>query len=115
MALSEATREAKFLRTLLEQLDKLDTNQPIIIHSDNMGAIALTDNPAHHRRTKHIDARHHFIREAVEQGTVAIKHLRTNDMPADIFTKSLGGDKFEKFRRMMGCVDVLVETWKHSS
>lgn len=64
MSLTEATKEAVYLRSMMQELGitslKIDK---IIIHCDNLGAQALMKNPVHHSRTKHIDIKYHFVRE----------------------------------------------------
>ena len=51
-------------------------------------------NPEHHQRTKHIERRHFFIREAVEQGQIRVPFVRTDDNIADFFTKPLSSKRF---------------------
>jgi hypothetical protein len=51
-----------------------------------------------HSETKHINLKHHYIREAVEDEKIEIKHVKTGDQLADIFTKALPCDKFVYFR-----------------
>ena len=70
MALSLAVQEALWFRKLFTDLQM--EAKPITIKEDNQGAIALTQNPIAHSRTKHIDIRFHFIREAQEEGTINI-------------------------------------------
>ena len=73
---------------------------------DNKAAIALSKNPVHHDRSKHIDTRYHFIRDCVERGEVDIDHVSTNDQLADILTKALGQVRFVELRKQLGVVDV---------
>ena len=40
---------------------------------DNESAVKLTNNPVQHSRTKHIDVRHHFIRDHQQKGTFALR------------------------------------------
>jgi len=61
---------------------------------DNMSAIALSKNPVHHDRSKHIDTKYHFIHECIEEGKVEVEHVGTTSQLADIFTKALGRLKF---------------------
>ena len=49
----------------------------------------MAKNPVFHKRTKHVQIRYHFIREAVEQGTITLEYCRTTEMLADSFTKPL--------------------------
>nr|GEZ24891.1 retrovirus-related Pol polyprotein from transposon TNT 1-94 [Tanacetum cinerariifolium] len=58
-------------------------------------AIALCYNNVHHLRSKHIDIRHHFIREQVEKGVVELYCVTTDYQLADIFTKALPRERFE--------------------
>jgi hypothetical protein len=87
MAASSATREALFLHQLLSELGY---NQPsVTLYCDNQSCISLSNNPAYHQRTKHIDVHHHFIREKVERGQIILKYMPTEEMVADALTKPL--------------------------
>lgn len=100
MALSEATKEAIYLRNLLEDLlGKLDC---VLIYNDNQSAKKLAYNPVLHDRSKHIDIRYHFVRDAVSDRIIEVKYLPTNDMIADILTKSLQSVKNAKFVKSLG-------------
>ncbi|GKF87131.1 hypothetical protein Tco_0258008, partial [Tanacetum coccineum] len=61
----------------------------IPLYCDNKSAIALCCNNVQYSRSKHIDIRHHFIREQVEKGGVELYFVRTKYQLADIFTKAL--------------------------
>ena len=76
---------------------------------DNQGALAITKNPVKHSRTKHIDIRYHFIRENLLKNEFNIEYCPTTHMIADIMTKSLGTQLFERFRGMMNITNVLQE------
>nr|GEV86485.1 copia protein [Tanacetum cinerariifolium] len=67
----------------------------IPLYCDNRSAIALCCNNVQHSRSKHIDIRHHFIREQVERGVVELYFVTTDYQLADIFTKSLPRQRFE--------------------
>nr|GEW84361.1 hypothetical protein [Tanacetum cinerariifolium] len=62
----------------------------IPLYCDNRCAIALCCNNVQHSRSKHIDIRHHFIREQVERGVVELYFMTTDYQLADIFTKACG-------------------------
>nr|KAJ0227041.1 hypothetical protein LSAT_V11C100046250 [Lactuca sativa] len=59
------------------------------IYCDNTSAIQITQNPVQHSKTKHIEIRHHFIRDNVEKGKVVLEHVKTSEQLAGIFTKTL--------------------------
>ena len=101
-ALSVATQEAIWLR----QLQELGVTEsgPTLIYEDNQGAISMAKNPIFHKRTKHEQIRYHLVREAIEQGTIALEYCRTNEMLADGFTKALAREQFEKLRAGIGLV-----------
>jgi len=67
--------------------------EPTIIYEDNQGCIALSENPAMHKRIKHIDVRHHFIRERLESEDVAPRYMSTQNQLADLLTKALNRDQ----------------------
>jgi hypothetical protein len=71
------------------------TSTPLFV--DNTSAIQLAKNPKFHDRTKHINTKYHLIRHHVEAKTIHLNHFSTLEQIADIFTKSLGREKFEKF------------------
>ncbi|GKE99621.1 hypothetical protein Tco_0022972 [Tanacetum coccineum] len=61
----------------------------IPLYCDNRSAIALCYNNVQHSRSKHINIRHHFIREQVKKGVVELYFMTTDYQLADIFTKAL--------------------------
>jgi len=77
----------------------------IPIKCDNTSAICLTKNPIQHSRTKHIDIRHHFIKEHVLNNDVILEFVETSKQLADIFTKPLNRDQFERIRLELGILD----------
>ena len=61
-----------------------------------MGAIYLSDNASSTTRTKHIDTHYHFIKDYIEDGIVKINFVKSENNDADLFTKNLGNNNFEK-------------------
>ena len=87
--------------------DMMGTKEaPVKLLMDNMSAIALSRNPVHHDRSKHIDTKFHFIRECIEEGKVEVDHVGTAGQLVDIFTKSLGHVRFVELRSALGVVQV---------
>ena len=76
MALTQAAKEALWLQGLLSEFG-IKKTRPTTILEDNQGCIALAKNPTSHARTKHIDIRHHFIRETLEAGQIKLDYCPT--------------------------------------
>ena len=86
-----------------QMLEEYDVRQDVMtLFCDNMSAINISKNPVLHSRTKHIDIRHHFIRELVEDKIVSLEHVATENQLADIFTKALDANQFEELRGKLG-------------
>ena len=60
-----------------------------VLYNDNSGTVALTKNMKHNSHVKHIDIRHHFIHECVENREISVLHISSIDNLADLFTKTL--------------------------
>lgn len=95
MAISDACKEAMFLRTFLNECLKI--NCKINLYNDNQSALKLCSNSMFHARTKHIDIRHHFIRDVVIKKFINVCYMPTGDMIADLLTKPLTREKHVKF------------------
>ena len=96
--MSSALKEILHFINLFREIDVLKLEVPVVIHVDNTGAIDIATTLSCNKRTKHIDVRHHFIRDNYEQGIIAPMHIPTDNNIADIFTKPLGEALFLKHR-----------------
>ena len=97
----EAAKEGIWYRQLLGEIDQNPIG-PTPIWSDNRGSIALMENPIFHKRSKHFELEHHWLREVVQDKKIVCHHYSTHDMIADILTKSLPQGKFDKFKMLAG-------------
>ena len=88
------------LKTNAELGFKPDSD-PIHLSLDNKAAIDSSYNPENHGRTKHIDRRHYFIRELVEEGRLVVPYVSSADNHADFFTKPLQAESFLRMRRFL--------------
>lgn len=98
--MSDGAKEAIWLKTLMEDLGvNMDS---VRMYFDNQGAGALSVSEGVQRWTKHIDVRHHFIRDCISSGKINITYTPTADMLADVFTKPLGRVKHLAAVKMLG-------------
>ena len=77
----------------------------IAIKCDNTSAINLSKNPIQHSRTKHIDIRHHFLRDHVQNGDISLEFVDTNNQLANIFTKPLNEERMNFIKHELGMID----------
>lgn len=105
MASANATKEAIWLHTLLADLGFPQTTSTLI-RADNQGCIMLARNSVVHSRAKHIDICHHFVCEHVASSEVDLQFCLTECMVANIFTKPLPHNVFEKFRTALGIQEI---------
>ncbi|KAJ5283470.1 hypothetical protein N7505_001450 [Penicillium chrysogenum] len=99
---TQATKEAIWLRRLLNELNMSQGKSATIICGDNQGAIALSSNPQYHSRTKHMEIQRKWQGEVQDTGTVELQYVPTTEQIADGFTKPLARQRFEWFRRGLG-------------
>ena len=78
----------------------------IPIYCDNTSAINISENPCQHQRTKHIDIHRHFLRDNVEKGLIFMNFCSTENQIADIFTKALNRELFERNRLELGLIKI---------
>jgi hypothetical protein len=78
-------------------------NVPLLC--DNESAVKLTNNLVQHQRIKHIDVRHHFIRDHQQKDDIAIESVGTKDQLADLITKSLDEKRFHKLKNELNILD----------
>ena len=76
------------------------------IYCDNTSAINLSKNPTHHARTKHIDIKHHFLRDNISKEIISLEFINTENQIADILTKPLNQSTFTKLRRELGICSI---------
>ncbi|GKC09727.1 retrovirus-related pol polyprotein from transposon TNT 1-94 [Tanacetum coccineum] len=84
----------------------------IPLYCDNKSAIAICCNNFQHSRSKHIDARYHFIKEQVENGIVELYFIWTEYQLADIFTKPLPRERFNFLIKKLGMRSMSLEMLK---
>lgn len=97
VAAAECCKELIYLKTLIEELS--DEKISIELNIDNQSAMMLMTNGDMNKRSKHTDVKYRFVHELVTLNTVKLKYCPTNSQKANIFTKSLNVEKFNKFKK----------------
>ncbi|KAK6160530.1 hypothetical protein DH2020_003911 [Rehmannia glutinosa] len=115
-SIATSTAEAKYIVAgsccahvlwMRQQLKDYEIEEKEIpIMCDNTNAIAITQNPVLHSRTKHIDVRFHFIRDHVENKDITLEYISTHKQLADIFTKPLRESRFEELKHELGLIEL---------
>ena len=98
--LAAAVQESIFLRGLLRELG-YEQFEPTTIGKDNQSCIKLATNPVLHKRSKHIDTKYQFIREGVNNNSIKLIYTPTDEMAADLLTKSSPQQKVEQHREQL--------------
>ena len=101
IAAARAAQEASWLQSFLTEIGCPPT-KPIPFHVDNQSAIKLIKNPVTHDRTKHIDVKYHYVRDAQDNNVIDVKYCPTGNQTADILTKALSREKHKRFAECMG-------------
>lgn len=105
MALSAATQEAVWWRGLRGEL--FGAQDAVPISCDNRSALCLAEKEiGYSPRTKHIDMRHHFVREKLNDGTIQIHHVGSDLQKADVLTKAVPTPKFVEATKQLGLFQI---------
>ncbi|GJZ70913.1 retrovirus-related pol polyprotein from transposon TNT 1-94, partial [Tanacetum coccineum] len=110
IAMSGCWAQILWMRSQLKDYGFLFTKIPL--HCDNKSAIALSCNNVQHSQSKHVDIRHHFIREQVENEVVELYFVETNYQLADILTKALPRECLEILLPRLGMKTLTPKTLK---
>ncbi|GKD55782.1 hypothetical protein Tco_1289169 [Tanacetum coccineum] len=94
VAVTRCCANILWMKSQLTDYDIIYKN--VSIFYDNTSAIAISDNPVLHSRTKHIDIKYHFIRDHVLKGDTELHFIPTQYQLADIFTKPLDEPTFKR-------------------
>nr|GEX70477.1 retrotransposon protein [Tanacetum cinerariifolium] len=103
VSVEKACQQALWMKqALVDFVIRLDD---IPIMCDNKGAIDLSKNPVQHSRTKHIEIRHHFLRDKVQKGNISIEKVSSEDNIVNILTKLLKREPFNYLRLGLGMIE----------
>ncbi|KAJ9556676.1 hypothetical protein OSB04_011290, partial [Centaurea solstitialis] len=89
--------EILWLKKLMKEIG-FPIRLPTRLFCDNEAAISISENPVQHDRTKHVEVDRHFIKEKIEDGTVELPYVKSEEQLADILTKAIPGKVFKSVR-----------------
>lgn len=101
VALSEAVSEVMTIRELMKIFDVNVDDNPVKIYEDNSGVMSIAKYGTFTKNSKHIEVHYHYVHEYVKENKINIIKVSTEENTADIFTKALCREKFERFRSWM--------------
>jgi transposase InsO family protein len=93
MAISSALQEVLWMKQIILEMLNISTTVPLLL-SDNTSAINIAKSDGEHQRTKHIDVRHHFIKDCLKKQDVVLNYVPTALQDADILTKRMNNKLF---------------------
>src|ERR1700678_287243 len=96
VAMSRCAQQMVCMHSWLQEVE-IEHVIPGVIKCDNRGAIALSKNTKDHGKVKHIDIRHHYIRELLQSGSILLEQVSSSYNSADLFTKPLSRDHHHRF------------------
>mgnify|MGYP003481444930 FL=1 len=99
IASSEAARELVWLKRLFSEMTKINRSKLFI---DNEAAVKITQNPEMHRRTKHIETRHFYVRECVQEKVLEVERISSHNQLADLLTKPLSEERTKYLAKQFG-------------
>jgi hypothetical protein len=109
MAVSAAVQEIQWIRQLIEEMTSFLPHTKL--YCDNQAAIWISNDDTHHQRTKHIDIKHHHVRDALNRKQLELLKIATEYNVADILTKALDQPRFQRLRDpLMKALSVQHET-----
>jgi hypothetical protein len=104
VAAATSACQAVWMRRILKNLSHVQEGSTVIM-CDNSSTIKLSKNPIMYGKSKHIRVRFHFLRDLVKDGDIELVHCVTQEQVADLMTKALKLEAFQKLRKKMGMLD----------
>jgi len=103
MALTEATKTLKYLKAIASFLRYMDASTivPLEILTDSQSGMHIAMNPVSSQRSRHINVRHHYIRENIVNSEISLRFVGSSEQIADILTKALPTTQFRKLVQLI--------------
>ena len=108
-SLAHLVCEMQWLSELIKELG-VQIPMPMEVYYDNKSAIYIAENPVFHERTKHIEIDCHVTRERIKSGMIMLKHIGTNDQPADVSPRHYHRTRLQLLLSKLGVYDIYSPT-----
>ena len=102
VAMSDGAPQALLIRSVASDLGLVKAEDKVALLCDNMGAIFQTRGRSNFTAAKHVEIRHHHVRDLVEKGELTVDYVKSGDNLADIFTKGLKRPAHEQASDRLG-------------
>ena len=104
IAAASCTAQLLWLQNQLLDFGVTALKTPLML--DSQAAENIIKNPVSHSTTKHIDIRHHFVRDCYEKSLISLQHVPTKDQLVDVLTKALDTSTFESLISRIGMLNM---------
>jgi hypothetical protein len=91
----ETVKEIRFINFILYDI-RIGVELPIVVKTDNVSVLFISQNSLTGVRSMHLDTRYHFIRENVKDGSVKVEFVNSSENDSDIFTKNVSQDTYKR-------------------
>ena len=100
ISMAKARKEMFWLKRFLDHLGM--KQERYVMHCDSQSALDLSKNLMYHSRTKHIDVRYHWLRQAAKQQQFLLEKIHADKNPADMLTKVVAREKLQLCAELIG-------------
>jgi ribonuclease HI len=97
-AISDGVKQLQAIRAILIDMGLISDQGPVQVYNDNQSAIYTANNITLGSNMRHVQINYHHVRELIQQKLVQVSYLQTSQMVADMFTKALPREAFDKHR-----------------
>lgn len=104
-AMANTTCEVIWMVGVLKDMG-IELTLPVMMYCDNTAALHIGANPMYHERTKHIEIDCHLVRKKIRDKLIKTSHIKTEEQPADLFTKALGKTQHHSLLFKLGMLDL---------
>ena len=105
IAITEASKKLLWMKKFIQELGP--QQERYLLYCDSQSAIHLNKNPTFHSKSKHIDVRYHWIRDALEMKLFYLEKIHTDENELDMMTKLIPTEKLQFCRKQASLVKLL--------